>query len=135
MARYRELRGLLHSGRMVRPESSDPAVLLHGVVAADGSEALLAHVQLDESTHNRGVSVRVPALDPTSSYALAWEGPVDLKRVSKSADLPVDGPDRGPPPHRRRSRHARVLAAATASRDRDTGAADAAPELSRQGRV
>ena len=97
VARYRELRGLLHSGRMVRPESSDPAVLLHGVVAADGSEALLAHVQLDESTHNRGVSVRVPALDPTSSYTLAWEGPVDLTRVSKSADLAVDGPTAGLP--------------------------------------
>ena len=30
----------------------------------DRSEALVAHVQLDESAHNRGVQVRVPGLDP-----------------------------------------------------------------------
>ena len=46
-------------------------MLLHGVVAADRSEALLAHVQLDEPSHNRGVFVRVPGLDPAASYALA----------------------------------------------------------------
>ena len=34
VARYRRFRSLLHSGRMVRPGSSDPAVLLHGVVSA-----------------------------------------------------------------------------------------------------
>ena len=35
--RFKRFRPLLHSGRVVRPESSDPAVLLHGVVARDGS--------------------------------------------------------------------------------------------------
>ena len=35
VARFKRLRPLLHSGRVVRPESSDPTVLLHGVVAAD----------------------------------------------------------------------------------------------------
>ena len=34
------------------------------MVALDGSEALLAHVQMDESAHSRGVTVRVPGLDP-----------------------------------------------------------------------
>ncbi len=37
VARHQALRPLLHTGRVVRPESSDPAVLLHGVVAADRS--------------------------------------------------------------------------------------------------
>ena len=32
---------------------------------------------MDESAHNRGVQVRVAGLDPESSYALGWEGPVD----------------------------------------------------------
>ncbi|RYU14204.1 alpha-galactosidase [Nocardioides iriomotensis] len=92
VARYQTFRGLLHSGRVVRPESSDPAVLLHGVVAQDGSEALVAHVQMDESAHNRGVHVRVPGLDPTASYRLAWEGPYDEKEVSMSAPMPAHGP-------------------------------------------
>jgi alpha-galactosidase len=95
IARYQRLRPLLHSGRVVRPESPDPTVLLHGVIAADRSEALLAHVQLDEPGHNRGVSVRVPGLDPASSYALSWEGPVDLTQVSKSSALPPGGPTDG----------------------------------------
>ena len=34
--RHKRFRPLLHSGRVVRPESSDPAVLLHGGSSADG---------------------------------------------------------------------------------------------------
>jgi alpha-galactosidase len=95
VARYQRLRPLLHSGRVVRPESSDPAVLLHGVVAADRSRALVAHVQMEESAHNRGVQVRVPGLDPAAAYRLAWEGPVDLEHVSMSVALPEAGPTDG----------------------------------------
>jgi alpha-galactosidase len=95
IARYQRLRPLLHSGRVVRPESPDPAVLLHGVVGAERSEALLAHVQLDEPGHNRGVFVRVPGLDPERLYELAWEGPVDLAHVSGSAPMPPAGPTDG----------------------------------------
>jgi alpha-galactosidase len=95
VARYKRFRPLLHSGRVVRPESSDEAVLLHGVVGAD--EALVAHVQLDESTHNRGVHVRVPGLDRDGEYHLRWEGPVDHRHVSMSADLQPDGPTGGRP--------------------------------------
>jgi alpha-galactosidase len=92
VARYRRFRGLLHSGRVVRPESSDPAVLLHGVVAADRGEALVAHVQMDESAHNRGVTCRVPGLDPERAYRLRWEGPVQVVGVSASSPLPELGP-------------------------------------------
>jgi alpha-galactosidase len=95
VSRYQRYRYLLHSGRVVRPASSDPTVLLHGVVAADRSEALLAHVQLDESAHNRGVAVRVPGLDPAASYRLRWEGPVMTRAVSMSAPLPEQGPTDG----------------------------------------
>jgi alpha-galactosidase len=95
VARYRQLRGLLHSGRLVRPVSTDPSVLLHGVVAADRSQALVAHVALDESAHNRGVQVRVPWLDPAAQYALTWEGPVKERAVSMSAPLPRKGPTEG----------------------------------------
>ena len=95
VARYRQLRGFLHSGRLVRPVSTDPSVLLHGIVAADRSQALIAHVALDESEHNRGVQVRVPGLDPAARYALTWEGPVRENAVSMSAPLPRKGPTGG----------------------------------------
>jgi alpha-galactosidase len=97
VARHKRFRPLLHSGRTIRPTSADPTVQLHGVVAADRSEALVAHVQLDESAHNRGVTVRVPGLDPAASYRLAWEGPYDATRVSMSAPLPAGGPTGGVP--------------------------------------
>jgi alpha-galactosidase len=90
--RFRSFRPLLHSGRVVRPESSDPAVLLHGVVAADRGAALVGHAQVDDSAHNRGVVVRLPGLDPDRSYRLCWEGPVDPTAVSMSAPMPPGGP-------------------------------------------
>jgi alpha-galactosidase len=93
--RFKRFRPLLHSGRVVRPESSDPAVLLHGVVGAD--EALIAHVQLDESTHNRGVQVRVPGLAADSDYWLSWEGPVSDKETSMSVRPFAGGPTAGQP--------------------------------------
>ncbi|MFC5727567.1 MULTISPECIES: alpha-galactosidase [Nocardioides] len=93
--RHKRFRPLLHSGRTVRPPSSDPAVLLHGVVARGGDEALLAHVQLDESSHNRGVVVRVAGLRPDAAYRLTWEGPVDRHHVSRAGTLSADGPSDG----------------------------------------
>ncbi|MET0998517.1 MAG: GH36 C-terminal domain-containing protein, partial [Marmoricola sp.] len=78
-----------------RPESSDPTVLMHAVVAADRSEALVAHVQLDEPAHNRGVWMRLPGLDPSASYDARWEGPVDHVAVSMSSPLPAAGPTDG----------------------------------------
>ncbi len=92
---HKQFRPMLHSGRLVRPESSDPAVLLHGVVAADGTEALMAHVQLDESSSNRGVVVRVPDLIADAAYELRWVGPVDRRAVSHSVELPQAGPTGG----------------------------------------
>ena len=93
--RYQRFRPLLHSGRVVRPESSDATVLLHGVGAADRSEALVAHVQLDEPAHNRGVFVRLPGLAPEAAYGARWEGPVDPTGVSMSSPLPPAGPTDG----------------------------------------
>ncbi len=95
--RYKQFRPLLHSGRVVRPESSDPTVLLHGVVAHDRAEALVAHVQLDEPPHNRGTWVRVPGLDQAGTYEARWEGPVESRAVSKSSPLAETGPTAGTP--------------------------------------
>jgi alpha-galactosidase len=93
--RFKRFRPLLHSGRVVRPESSDPAVLVHGVVGTE--EALIAHVQLDESAHNRGVQVRVPGLVGGALYALSWEGPVSDKETSMSVRPFEGGPTAGQP--------------------------------------
>jgi alpha-galactosidase len=63
---------------VVRLDTVDPAVLAHGVVARDRDSAVVCHVQLDESQHNRGCTLRVNGLHPQASYRLEWLGPVDL---------------------------------------------------------
>ncbi len=95
VALHREHRPLLHSGRAVRVDTTDPAVIAHGVVAEDRDSAVLCHVQLDESTHNRGCTLRVPGLHLDASYRLEWLGPVDLRATSMSPGLSPDGPADG----------------------------------------
>jgi len=65
---YKAHRGLLHSGRVVRVDVPDDTMLIHGVVAADRSAALMSYVQLDESAHTRAAALRVPGLDPARDY-------------------------------------------------------------------
>ena len=57
---FQRFRPLLHTGRTIRIDPSDPAVQINGVIASDRTEALFAHVQLAESAHNRGVAIRIP---------------------------------------------------------------------------
>lgn len=75
VAWYKEHRDFLHSGKAIRLDVSDAAVLAHGVVSGDRSHALIAHVQYEESDSNRGVWLRVPGLDPDSRYSVHWAGP------------------------------------------------------------
>jgi alpha-galactosidase len=95
VSRYKAFRQMLHSGRMVRIDSSDPAVLMHGVVADDGMAALLAHVQMDDSGRNRGVAMRVPGLRPDAQFDLRWEGPVDSRSMSVAQPVDPYGPTGG----------------------------------------
>jgi alpha-galactosidase len=94
---HKRYRGLLHSGRVVRVDTSDPSVLAHGVIAEDGETALLAHVQMEESEHNRGVILRVPGLQRMRTYRLDWEGPIDATRMSVAPPLDPSGPTGGAP--------------------------------------
>ena len=86
-----------HADRMVRIPTADPAVLAHGVVAEDRDSALLCHVQLDESQHNRGCTLRVPGLVPDGEYEARWVGPVDYRSLSVSPPLDPQGPTAGTP--------------------------------------
>ena len=95
VGRYKTFRPLLHSGRMVRIDSSDPTVLMHGVVATDGMAGLLAHVQMDDSAHNRGVTMRVPGLRPDARFNLRWEGPVVRQFLSVAPQVHAYGPTGG----------------------------------------
>jgi len=68
-------RGLVHSGRTVRGDHPDPAVWIHGVVAADGGEALYAIVAMQTSETQPPGLVRLPGLDPDRRYRVRLQPP------------------------------------------------------------
>lgn len=65
---YKAKRGLLHSGRVVRVNQSEPNGWVHGVVAQDQSEAVFALVQLRPSQFSRPANVRLTGLQPDATY-------------------------------------------------------------------
>ncbi len=69
-AEYKRLRPLLHSGVVVRADSPDPAVLLHGVVAQDRSSAVFALVTVDTPAAALPPPIRFPGLDPDRLYTV-----------------------------------------------------------------
>jgi alpha-galactosidase len=70
IAEHQRLRPLLHSGRVVRADSPDPAHLLHGVVAQDRGHAVYALVALGIPAAALPPPIRFPGLDPDRSYTV-----------------------------------------------------------------
>ncbi|GAB3593768.1 alpha-galactosidase [Angustibacter peucedani] len=68
IALHQELRDLLHSGRVVRGDLPDDDALLHGVVADDGAQAVLAYVRLTSSPDAHPGLVPLPGLDRDRRY-------------------------------------------------------------------
>jgi alpha-galactosidase len=85
---YRDLRELLHTGRVVRADHPDPAMWVHGVVAADGSRAVYALVQLTTSVQSPAGPVRLPGLDAGARYRVAPLPPGDRIEGPAESDLP-----------------------------------------------
>ncbi|HZA04841.1 MAG TPA: alpha-galactosidase, partial [Propionibacteriaceae bacterium] len=68
VAFYKEHRALLLGGDLVRLDSPDPAVLLHGVVAPDRSAAIYAFVAMAVSDVVQLGRLPLPGLDPDRRY-------------------------------------------------------------------
>lgn len=85
---YKQLRPLLHTGRVVRADQHDPALWVHGVVAADGSRAVYALAQIATSVPAPTGVVRLPGLDPTARYRLAPLPPGERIAGPADPDLP-----------------------------------------------
>ena len=68
IAVYKERRALLHSGVVVHTDGSDPAIELHGVVAADASSAVFAQVALAAPRAALPAPIRFAGLDPERRY-------------------------------------------------------------------
>lgn len=84
---YKELRGLLHSGRLVRADLADEATLLDGVVAQNGTEALYTWARLTTSNPVQAGRVRLPGLDPTRRYRFRVRGDVGVASLHEKAPV------------------------------------------------
>jgi alpha-galactosidase len=71
IAFHKQIRLLLHSGRVVRVDHPDPTVQVHGVVAQDRGEAVFAYVQLASSPTEVPPPVRLVGLVPQLRYRVA----------------------------------------------------------------
>lgn len=80
VALYKKHRGLIHSGVAVHADLVDPAYLLGGTVAQDGSEALFSFVSVASSFDEIPGRVGFPGLDPDTSY--------DVKVIFPTATSP-----------------------------------------------
>ncbi|WP_405406796.1 alpha-galactosidase [Streptomyces sp. NBC_01104] len=78
-ALYKEVRGLLHGGRVVRADLDDDATQLHGVVAPDAGAALFCWVRTRTSVPAQSGRVRLPGLAPGRGYRV---------RIRTEAGLP-----------------------------------------------
>ncbi|MEV7136595.1 GH36 C-terminal domain-containing protein, partial [Arthrobacter sp. NPDC093128] len=72
---YKEHRGLIHSGRMIRADVADDSLMLHGVVADGGADmsegstaALFALVSTRTAFSEQPGRIAVPGLDPERDY-------------------------------------------------------------------
>ncbi|MDX3004506.1 alpha-galactosidase [Kribbella solani] len=70
VALHKELRPLLHTGQVVRADRGPDDVLVHGVVAQDGSRAVFGVVQVRQSVTSAVGRIRLPGLDPQQTYRI-----------------------------------------------------------------
>jgi alpha-galactosidase len=74
---YKRSRDLLHHGTVVVADHPDPAIWVHGVVAADQSDAIYGVEAVSRSTTWPPGRVRLPGLHPDRRYRLAPLAPGD----------------------------------------------------------
>jgi alpha-galactosidase len=87
VALHKRLRPLLHSGEVVRVDHPDPTVMVHGVVAADASEAVFACTRLASGPSLLTAPVRLPGLDPQRWYRVVYV-PIGSGRLGAAREQP-----------------------------------------------
>ncbi len=68
---HKELRPLLHTGRVVHVDHPDAGWSIHGVVAADKAEAVFSLMRVATSPVRPGPAIVLPGLDPDADYRVS----------------------------------------------------------------
>ncbi|MGC0397427.1 alpha-galactosidase [Streptomyces sp. SAI-126] len=74
---HKQLRGLLHTGRVVHVDHADPALWAQGVISHDRTEAVFALTAVATSVAAHPGTLRLPDLDPHTTYRLRLLPPAD----------------------------------------------------------
>ena len=77
VAVHKEVRELVGRGSVVRSDHPDPALLVSGVVAEDGSEAVYVVAAVASLDTQAPVPVRLSGLDPGKRYEISRIGPAE----------------------------------------------------------
>jgi alpha-galactosidase len=88
VAFYKDVRGWLHTGRVVRADSADPTVLVHGVVSADGTQALFSVARLASGTTTSPGRVTLPGLPPDTWFTVRPVAPDGLPPSTALVQVP-----------------------------------------------
>lgn len=78
VALHKDIRELLHTGRVVVGDHPDPAIWVNGVVSADGADSVFGIVTVERSLTWPPGRVRLPGLDPDRHYRLSPLYPADV---------------------------------------------------------
>lgn len=68
---HKEIRSLLHTGRVVHADHPDDGYWIHGVVSHDGSEAIYSITRVSTSAQRPTPPLCLPGLHDTTSYAVS----------------------------------------------------------------
>jgi alpha-galactosidase len=75
VALHKEVRPLISEGRLVRGDHHDPALVVTGLVAADGSEGWYVVATVDTTLSQSVGAVRLPGLEPGRGYTVTDRTP------------------------------------------------------------
>lgn len=88
---YKEVRELLHHGTVVHADLTDPALVLEGVVADDGSDALYRLAVVEHVLTWPPERVTLPGLDPDRFYRVSAQAPGDSSTTGRFPPGWADG--------------------------------------------
>ncbi len=80
VALHKRFRPLLHGGDVVRIDDVDPSLFVHGVVAADRTEAIFSIAALRTSDSAPTGRIVLRGLDPAATYTVSLLPPGDIVR-------------------------------------------------------
>ncbi|WP_164234179.1 alpha-galactosidase [Microbacterium hydrocarbonoxydans] len=83
---YRELRPLIHSGRIVNADLADEATMLTGIVAEDGARALFTWARLATSDAGQSGRIVFPGLDPQATFRIRLRTELGTPRMHEGTD-------------------------------------------------